>query len=375
VDALVSEDTYKLLEKFVDSGNTFSTERLEKLERYLWVPRDLVLQDLHQRAAKESHLRLYKELVARHKQDGTLGAVAGIVEHVVGRPEGARADWPTIVALKDVLKKLKVKHDAKRGKRATLMEQLFLFWRDLPIDKRPPRVTSGPSRIPATSTPAGGITAAAAKERLSRSGQPAVSVTSVPSASSLSCSSSTPRTSPSLLEATAASPAVMASIGDSPPCDVPSPSPLLASPNVLLTCSAEAASSPRVEPPTYETLEEDAVIRVDSRELAELERLQNLLDEENLGTQDEEVEEGGSEFAIAQEVQCAIACTLDSLAGDIHTCGRCKGVFLEIHMHVVMSGPWRNNWVCLNAEECITREGCESLGQRKRKASTRFERE
>ena len=83
-------------------------------------------------------MRKYKALVDLQKRDGTLASVVRIVEHVIGKPSSTRADWPYVATLKEALRKLKVKHDAKKGKRGTLVQQLYLHWRDLPLARRPP---------------------------------------------------------------------------------------------------------------------------------------------------------------------------------------------------------------------------------------------
>ena len=69
--------------------------------------------------------------------------------------------------------------------------------------------------------------------------------------------------------------------------------------------------------------------------------------------------------------QAAITATLDALAGDVHTCGRCGGVYLEVQMKEVSSGPWRNNWLCQEEERCAARLAGGGRGARKRKATTR----
>ncbi len=121
------------------------------------------------------------------------------------------------------------------------------------------------------------------------------------------------------------------------------------------------------------TSEKNDEIRVESKELAELEALSDSIGEENLSSWDgDEGSKDKDDLQMAQE-QSMVVCTLDSLAGDIHTCGRCKDIFLEVHMHVVMNGPWRNNWVCVDEEKCAFRETGSTLGQRKRKANPKFD--
>ena len=62
---------------------------------------------------------------------------------------------------------------------------------------------------------------------------------------------------------------------------------------------------------------------------------------------------------------------MDALAGNVHTCGRCGSVFLEMHMRDVRSGQWRNNWICQAEEACAAREMGSARGARKRKAPVR----
>ena len=126
-----------LLDTYVDKGNSLPDALLTALENDLHAPREVILYSLAQQAAKDEHARKYKALVDRQKRDGTEKDVAGIVKHVVGRPSDARSNWPYIDSLRAALKKLKVKYDAKKGKRAVFVEQLWLYWRDLRQDKRP----------------------------------------------------------------------------------------------------------------------------------------------------------------------------------------------------------------------------------------------
>jgi SH3-like domain-containing protein len=111
-------------------------------------------------------------------------------------------------------------------------------------------------------------------------------------------------------------------------------------------------------------------VRVDSATLDELQRLEGAYSEAHVSPLDAE-EEVAVELAEAQAEQAAITATLDALAGDMHTCGRCGGVFLEVQMKEVRSGPWRNNWLCQAEEVCAAREAGSGRGSRKRRAPVR----
>ena len=318
MDILVGKS--KVLEVYIEGGGKLDDGRLDKLAILLNVTKPTILYDLAERAAKAEHLRKYRQLVDRHKRDGTAAAVKRIVEHVVGKPLGARADWPHIAALKDALKKLKVKHDAKKGKRAVLMEQLFLCWRDLPVDRRP--LPAAGSRFAAAPAAGAGATGG---------GGAGAAVT---------------------LGATAAA-AAAAGAGHV---------------TALATAPAAAPAFAPVAAPAARAEDQEPDERVDSRELAELARLSELAGAALEGAVFDEEEQEAVELAEEQAEYAAITATIDAAASVVHTCGRCRAVFDEETMVVVKGGQWANNWICLNGGECAAREAGAGLATRKRKA-------
>ena len=115
--------------------------------------------------------------------------------------------------------------------------------------------------------------------------------------------------------------------------------------------------------------EDDFVDAPTSRELEELLQL-----EEDHGTPDdaavdEEAQEA-SELSVVQLELAALASLVDTLTPAKHTCGCCLQPVFEPEMRVAVSGPFRNNWVCLDETECNVRLQAASGTRRKRKAAT-----
>ena len=68
-----------------------------------------------------------------------------------------------------------------------------------------------------------------------------------------------------------------------------------------------------------------------------------------------------------QQEYLAISALIDTLTPPTHTCGRCLALVFESEMREAVSGPYRNNWVCVDLHKCDAR----LLGagsRRKRKA-------
>ena len=82
----------------------------------------------------------------------------------------------------------------------------------------------------------------------------------------------------------------------------------------------------------------------------------------------------------AAAVGGAAACTagqaaalIDTLQGDMHTCGRCQEIVLEVNMAPATSGEFRNSWLCRNEEACIARATAGGRGARVRRKRKEFE--
>ena len=67
------------------------------------------------------------------------------------------------------------------------------------------------------------------------------------------------------------------------------------------------------------------------------------------------------------------AALIDTLQGDMHTCGRCQEIVLEVNMAPATSGEFRNSWLCRNEEACIARATAGGRGARVRRKRKEFE--
>ena len=66
-------------------------------------------------------------------------------------------------------------------------------------------------------------------------------------------------------------------------------------------------------------------------------------------------ESAAAEAEAMMEAQAQAAALIDTLQGDMHTCGRCQEIVLEVNMAPATSGEFRNSWLCRNEEACIAR--------------------
>ena len=73
------------------------------------------------------------------------------------------------------------------------------------------------------------------------------------------------------------------------------------------------------------------------------------------------------------EAQAQAAALIDTLQGDMHTCGRCQEIVLEVNMAPATSGEFRNSWLCRNEEACIARATAGGRGARVRRKRKEFE--
>ena len=57
-------------------------------------------------------------------------------------------------------------------------------------------------------------------------------------------------------------------------------------------------------------------------------------------------ESAAAEEETMMEAQAQAAALIDTLQGDMHTCGRCQEIVLEVNMAPATSGEFRNSWLC-----------------------------
>jgi len=376
MNALVANPEIKLLDKYTDGGNSLSEERIVKIENVLFVEKDIILYDLAERAAKVGHDRAYKALLDRHKTDGTATSVARIVEHVIGKPAGANAGWPFKQQLKEVLVKLKVKHDAKQGKRAVLMEKVYLHWRDLPPDRRPPpcaaatRATAAAAAVVPAAAAAGPVVAAAGP--VVAAAGPVVAAAGAMAANGAGAAR-TREAAPGAQSATATAALEAAAEMGAREEATAAWAEAGTQGEGAATVAGAGARTAAVTVTAAGGDDEQSGERVDSAELDNISRLGKLAGGALAGSILDEEDEAAEELAEVQAEQAAITAMMDILAGEMHTCGRCREIFLEEKMHVKKSGPWANSWICseVHGEECAARELRGGRGSRKRKAVKR----
>ena len=121
--------------------------------------------------------------------------------------------------------------------------------------------------------------------------------------------------------------------------------------NVVEEELSEAPSSPELE------------------ELLELEAQHGSVDESEWDPGQQEA----AELAAVQEEHAAISSLVDTLTPPQHTCGRCLQLVFESVMCVAMTGPFRNNWVCVDDDDCKSRLQAAAGTRRKRKAPTQHD--
>ena len=84
-------------------------------------------------------------------------------------------------------------------------------------------------------------------------------------------------------------------------------------------------------------------------------------------------ESAAAEAEAMMEAQAQAAALIDTLQGDMHTCGRCQEIVLEVNMAPATSGEFRNSWLCRNEEACIARATAGGRGARVRRKRKEFE--
>ena len=85
-------------------------------------------------------------------------------------------------------------------------------------------------------------------------------------------------------------------------------------------------------------------------------------------------ESAAAEAEAMMEAQAQAAALIDTLQGDMHTCGRCLEIVLvEVNMAPATSGEFRNRWLCQNDEACIARATAGGRGARVRRKRKEFE--
>ena len=84
-------------------------------------------------------------------------------------------------------------------------------------------------------------------------------------------------------------------------------------------------------------------------------------------------ESAAAEEQAMMEAQAQAAALIDTLQGDMHTCGRCQEIVLEVNMAPATSGEFRNSWLCRNEEACIARATAGGRGARVRRKRKEFE--
>ena len=141
LDARLEDGTLSLIDSFLDGDNALPNQLRDELCEEMCVDEATLYAELIERIAKAEYSIKYKALVANQKSDGTADIVATIAYSVYNsssdltKPANAPPSWPRVAELKEVTKKLKIKHD-KAAKKATLIAAIHSYWLALPAARK-----------------------------------------------------------------------------------------------------------------------------------------------------------------------------------------------------------------------------------------------